>query len=64
VLHAGGVEPALFGKVGDAAIAARFLVRRGADLDRAGEIGMGVEERLAAMTEAAIPPFMSQVPRP
>ena len=44
VLHAVRVEIPLLGEVGDAAIAARFLVGRGADLDRAGETGMGVDE--------------------
>ena len=46
VLDAGRVEAALFGEVGDAAIAAGFLIRRGADLDRAAEIGAGGDEGL------------------
>jgi hypothetical protein len=64
VLHAGGVEIPLLGEIGDTAVTARFLVRRRADLDGAGKSGQTARKASAAMTEAAMPPFMSQVPRP
>ncbi|MPL95501.1 hypothetical protein SDC9_41672 [bioreactor metagenome] len=46
VVHPPGREIAAFRKPGDAAEAARFLVRRRRDLDRAGEIGAGGKEGL------------------
>ncbi len=46
VLDAGGVEAALFGEVGDAAIAAGFLVGGGGDFDGAPEVGAGGDEGL------------------
>ncbi len=46
VLHAGRVEPAALGEVGDAAVTAGFLVRGGGDLDGSGEIGVGGREGL------------------
>ena len=46
MLHAGGIEAALLGQIGHAAIAARFLVGSGGNLDAAREIGTDVEEGL------------------
>ena len=53
------------GQVGDAAVAARFLVDRARDLERAREARMPLSSSVSTATiAAASPPFMSQVPRP
>ena len=46
MLDAGGVEIAPLRHIGDAAIAAGFLIRRGGNLDGADKTGMGGDEGL------------------
>ena len=57
MLHAAGVKITLFSQIGDAAIAAGFLISCAADFDSAVEIGMFFDEGLGRDDAGSQPAF-------